>query len=58
MFVIPEHGKDDVTDLMHDSSHCYWLFLAGTLPGVVVVNHRIHRRATSFITFTLLSAAM
>ena len=48
-FVIPEHGKDDVTDLMHDSAHCYWLFLAGTLPGVVVVNYRIHRCAAPFI---------
>ena len=48
-FVIPEHGKDDVADLMHDSAHCYRLFLAGTLLGVEVVNHRIHRRAASFI---------
>ena len=48
-FVIPEHGKDDVTDLMHDSAHCYWLFLTGTLPGVVVVNYRIHRCAAPFI---------
>ena len=47
-FVIPEHGKDDVADLMHDSAHCYRLFLAGTLPGVVVVNYRIHRCAASF----------
>ena len=41
--VIPEHGEDDVTDLMHDSAHCYWLFLAGALPGVIGVNHGIHR---------------
>ena len=50
-FVIPKHGKDDVADLMHDSAHCYRLFLAGTLPGVIVVNHRIHRRAAPFINF-------
>ena len=48
-FVIPEHSKDDVADFMHDSAHCYRLFLAGTLPGVIVVNHRIHRHAASFI---------
>ena len=48
-FVIPKHGKDDVTDLMHDSAHCYWLFLAGALPGVIVVDHRIHRCAAPFI---------
>ena len=48
-FVIPEHGKDDVADLMHDSAHCYWLFLPGALPGVIVVNYRIHRCAASFI---------
>ena len=50
-FVIPEHGKNDVADLMHDSAHRYRLFLAGTLPGVIVVNHRIHRRAAPFINF-------
>ena len=44
-FVIPKHGKDNVTDLMHDSAHCYWLFLARAFPGVIVVNHRIHRCA-------------
>ena len=48
-FVIPEHGKDDVADLMHDSAHCYRLFLAGTLPGVIVVNYRIHRRTAPLI---------
>ena len=48
-FVIPEHGKDDVADLMHDSAHCYRFFLAGTLPGVIVVNHRVYRRAASLI---------
>ena len=48
-FVIPEHGKNDVADLMHDSAHCYCLFLAGTLPGVVVVNYRIHGCAAPFI---------
>ena len=48
-FVIPKHGKDDVADLMHDSAHCYWLFLPGALPGVIVVNYRIHRCAASFI---------
>ena len=42
---IPKHGKDNVTDLMHDSAHCYWLFLARAFPGVIVVNHRIHRCA-------------
>ena len=50
-FVIPKHGKNDVADFMHDSAHCYRLFLAGTLPGVIVVNHRIHRRAASLINF-------
>ena len=34
---------------MHDSAHCYWLFLAGALPGVIVVDHRIHRCAAPFI---------
>ena len=48
-FVIPKHGKDDVADLMHDSAHCYRLFLAGTLPGVIVVNYRIHRRTAPLI---------
>lgn len=48
-FVVPKHGKDDVADLMHDSAHCYWLFLSGTHPGVVVVNYRIHRCAAPFI---------
>lgn len=48
-FVIPKHGKDNVADLMHDSAHCYWLFLAGALPGVVVVNYRIHRCAAPLI---------
>ena len=57
-FVIPEHGKNDVADLMHDSAHRYRLFLAGTLPGVIVVNHSIHRRAAPLSTFTLLSATM
>ena len=46
--VIPKHGKDDVADLVHDSAHYYWLFLAGTLPGVVVVNYRIHRCTAPF----------
>ena len=57
-FVIPEHGKDDVADLMHDSAHCYRLFLAGTLRGVIVVNYRIHSVPLLLSTFTLLSAAM
>ena len=48
-FVISKHGKDDVADLMHDSAHCYWFFLARTLSCVVVVNDRIHRCAASFI---------
>ena len=48
-FVIPKHGKDDVADLMHDSAHCCRSFLAGALPGVVVVNYRIHRCAAPFI---------
>ena len=47
-FLIPKHGKDDVTDLMHDSAHRYWLFLAGALLGVIVVDHRIHRCAAPF----------
>ena len=57
-FVIPKHGKDDVADLMHDSAHCYRFFLAGTLPGVIGVKHRVYRRAASLIDFTLLSATM
>lgn len=48
-FVIPKHGKDDAADLMHDSAHCCRSFLAGALPGVVVVNYRIHRCAAPFI---------
>ena len=48
-YVFPKHGKDGVADLMCDSAHCYRLFLAGTLPGVVVVNYRIHRYAAPFI---------
>ena len=48
-FVIPKHGKDDVADLMHDRAHCCRFFLAGALPGVVVVNYRIHRCAAPFI---------
>lgn len=48
-FVIAKHGKDDVADLMHDSAHCCRSFLAGALPGVVVVNYRIHRCAAPFI---------
>ena len=54
-FVIPKHGKNDVADFMHDSAHCYRLFLAGTLPGVIVVNHRIHRCAASFITVPVIT---
>ena len=48
-FVIPKHGKDDVADLMHDSAHCYRFLLAGALPGVVIINHRIYRCAAPFI---------
>lgn len=48
-FVIPKHGKDDVTELMHDSLHCHWLFLAGAFPGILVVNHRGNRCAVSLI---------
>lgn len=40
-FVVPEHGKDDITNLMHDSPNGHVLFLAGTFAGVVVVNNRI-----------------
>ena len=57
-FVIPEHGKDDVADLMHDSAHCYRLFLAGTLPGVIVVTTGFTGVPLLLSTFTLLSAAM
>ena len=49
--VIPKHGKNDVTDLMHDGAHCYRLFLTGAFPGVIVVNHRIDREAAPFIHF-------
>ena len=35
--------------LCMNSAHCYWLFLPGALPGVIVVNYRIHRCAASFI---------
>ena len=48
-FAIPKHGKDDITDLMHDSTHCYCFLLAGAFPGVVIINRRIHRRAAPLI---------
>ena len=54
-FVIPKHGKDDAADLMHDSAHCCRSFLAGALPGVVVVNYRIHRCAAPFINLYAVS---
>lgn len=47
---IPKHGKDDVADLMHDSAHRYRLLLAGAFPGVVIINHRIHRCAAPLVS--------
>lgn len=40
-FIVPEHGKDDITDLMHDGSNCHVLFLAGTFADIVIVNNRV-----------------
>ena len=57
-FVIPKHGKDDAADLMHDSAHCCRSFLAGALPGVVVVNYRFTGVPLPLSTFTLLSVTM
>ena len=48
-FVVPKHGKDDVTDFMHDGSHSHSFFLARAFPDVIVINHRVHGHAASFI---------
>ena len=55
--VIPKHSKDDVADLMHDSTHCYWLFLAGTLPGVIIIDHGIYRCAAPFINLYIIECS-
>lgn len=55
-FVIPEHGKDDVTDFMHDGSHYHGLFLAGTFPDVIIIDHRIYRCAAPFINFYIIES--
>ena len=47
--VVPEHGKDDIADLMHHGPDSHVLFLVGTFAGVIVVNNRIDGRFRPFI---------
>ena len=40
--IIPEHGKNDVADFMHDSPDSHVLLLAFAFVGIVAVDHRIY----------------
>ena len=41
-FIIPEHGKNDIADFMHDSPDSHVLLLAFAFVGIVAVDHRIY----------------
>ena len=48
-FIIPEHGKNDVADFMHDSSDSHVLLLAFAFVGIIAVDNRIYRCFCPFI---------
>ena len=48
-FIIPEHGKNDVADFMHDSPDSHVFLLAFAFVGIVVVDNWIYRCFCPFI---------
>ena len=48
-FIIPEHGKNDVADFMHDSPDSHVFLLAFAFVGIVAVDNRVYWRFSSFI---------
>ena len=43
-FIIPEHGKNDVADLMHDSPDSHVFLLAFAFVGIIAVDNWIYWR--------------
>ena len=41
-FIIPEHGKNNVADFMHDSPDSHVFLLVFAFVGIVAVDHRIY----------------
>ena len=50
-FIIPEHGKNDVADFVHNGPNSNNLFLAAAFADVIIVYDRIYRRLCCFIHF-------
>ena len=52
--IIPEYGKDDVADLMHDGSDGYIFLFAFAFISVLVINDRVYWCFRPFIHFEVI----
>lgn len=52
--IIPEHGKNDVADFMHDSPDSHVFLLAFAFVGIVVVDDRVYRLLCCLIYFEVI----
>ena len=53
-FIIPEHGKNNVADFVHDSPDSHVFLLAFAFAGIVAVDNRIYWCFGPFIYFKVI----